>query len=340
MNRLYASEPLISVIMPVYNCALYLREAIDSVLAQTYSNFELLLINDGSSDNSKEIILSYIDPRIRYIENERNLKLIATLNKGIDRAKGEYIARMDADDTIPPHRFEVQMNYMLKHPNVDLCSVWAYVMDEHGKKIGKLKGIDTPELINVSLFFTNPINHPGILCKSKVLKDNRYCEFTHAEDMELWIKLRDKGYTLVNIPQYLYSYRWYGNNVSNTNADFQLQQKKKLLKAQLESFLDRTIEGEEVDLHHHSFELYRWGNRKDIIIDSGILKKEKEWLQNISTRNLQKKVFSQVDLDAFLCNRWLVCCVFAHRYKDFFTLKLPWYNIKVLVRMIKLLMYK
>ena len=340
MKHLYANEPLISILMPVYNCALYLREAIDSVLAQTYSNFELLILNDGSTDNSKEIILSYDDPRIKYIENEKNLKLIATLNKGIDFAKGTYITRMDADDTMPSDRYEIQMKYMLEHPDVDLCSVWAYVTDEQGKRIGELKGIDTSELINVSLFFTNPINHPGILCKSKVLKENRYCEFTHAEDMELWIKLRDKGYKMVNIPKYLYSYRWYGNNVSNSNADFQLEQKKKLLKAQLESFFDREIKREEVDIHHLSFELYRWGNKKDIVFDRGILQREREWLEGLSMQNMKKKTFPQSDLNAFLCNRWLVCCVFAHKYMDFFTIKLPWYNIKVFAKMVKLLMYK
>ena len=334
------SKPLISVIMPVYNGEKYLREAIDSVLAQTYTNFELLLINDGSTDNSEEIILSYKDNRIRYIKNERNLKLIATLNKGIDFANGTYISRMDADDTMPPERYEIQMKYMMKHPDVDLCSVWAHVTDEQGKRIGKLKGVDTSELINVSLFFTNPINHPGILCKSNVLKENKYQEFTHVEDMGMWIHLRDKGYKMVNIPKYLYSYRWYGSNVSNTNADFQLQQKKKLLKAQLERFYDRKIEPEEVDLHHFSFELYRWGNKKEVAVDRKILQKEKEWLEGLSMRNSQKKMFSPLDLNAFLCNRWLVCCIFAHRYKDFFTLKLPWYNIKVFARMVKLLIYK
>lgn len=327
--------------MPVYNCGPYLREAIDSVLAQSYTNYELLLINDGSTDNSKEVILSYNDPRIRYIENERNLKLIATLNKGIDYAKGEYIARMDADDTIPRNRFEVQLKYMLNHPHVDLCSVWAYVTDERDRKIGKLKGIDTSELINVSLFFTNPINHPGILCKADVLKKNKYCNFTHAEDMELWIKLRDKGYKMVNIPKFLYSYRWYGNNVSNTNAAFQSEQMKRLLETQLEGFFDRNIKSEEVDLHHFSFELFRWGNRSSRHqIDDELLKKEKEWFELLSKQNKSVKKFSQNDFDAFLCSRWMVCCLFAHKYLKFFKIKLPWYKIEVFYKMIKLLIYK
>lgn len=326
--------------MPVYNCGAYLREAIDSVLSQTYSNFELLVLNDGSTDNSREIILSYKDKRIRYIENETNLKLIATLNKGIDLTEGAYITRMDADDTMPPERYEIQMKYMLKHPDVDMCSVWAHVTDENGQRIGELKGIDTSELINVSLFFTNPINHPGILCKSKVLKDNKYKNFLHAEDMELWVSLRDKHYVMVNLPRYLYSYRWYGNNVSNTNAEFQLAQKKKLLQIQLESFFGREVSEVEIDLHHLSLELYRWGNKSVHQLDAEVLQKEKEWLELISKQNRSVQKFSQIDLDAFLCNRWMVCCNFTHKYLKFFSIKLPWYKPGVCYRMVKLLLYK
>jgi len=333
-------EPLISILMPVYNCENYLREAVDSVLAQTYTNFELLLINDGSTDRSKDIVLSYNDKRIRYIENETNLKLIATLNKGIDLVKGDYIARMDADDIIPKNRLEVQMNYMLKHPHVDLCSVWAYVVSEDGKKIGKLKGVDSSALINCALFFTNPINHPGILCKSKVLKDNKYKEFLHAEDMELWIALRDKKYVMVNIPKYLYSYRWCENNVSNSNADFQLSQKKRLLQIQLESFFGRNVSESEVDLHHLSFELFRWGNKFHRQLDDELLQKEKEWLETISEQNKKTKTFSRDDLDAFLCSRWLVCCYFSNKIKRFFDIDIPWYKAPVFYRMIKSLVCK
>ena len=92
--------------MPAYNAARFLRVAIDSILCQTFTDFELIIINDGSTDNTEEIIRSYTDPRIVYIKNEINLKLIKTLNKGIDAAKGEFIARMDSDDQARPTLFE------------------------------------------------------------------------------------------------------------------------------------------------------------------------------------------------------------------------------------------
>lgn len=332
--------PLISVIMPVYNAEKYLREAIDSILFQTYTNFELLLINDGSTDRSKDIILSYNDKRIRYIENETNLKLIATLNKGIDLATGEYIARMDADDISSTKRLETQMNYMLKHPNVDLCSTWGYMITEKGDILGKNKSIDTPQLINCSLFFTCPILHAAILCKADVLKNNKYKVFLHAEDLEMWINLRDKHYTMVTIPKYLYLYRWYGNNVCNTNADFQLSQKKKLLQIQLESFFEREMSESEVNLHHLSFELYRWGNKASRQLDDDLLQQEKEWFELISNQNKKIRKFPQNDLDAFLSSRWLVCCLYARKYMKFFKIKLPWYKLEVFYKMMKLLIYK
>ena len=113
--------PKITVLMPVYNGEKYLRESVDSILNQTFTDFELLIINDGSTDSSMEILNSYSDSRIRIVTNEVNLRLIKTLNKGIDLATGEYIARMDCDDIADPKRLEIQLQYMEKHPDVAVC---------------------------------------------------------------------------------------------------------------------------------------------------------------------------------------------------------------------------
>src|SRR6187397_2012165 len=106
------SEPLVTVLMSVYNAEKYLREAIDSILNQTYRNFEFIIINDASTDGSEAIINSYKDERIRLISNSQNLRLTASLNKGIDLAKGKYIARMDADDASLPERLQKQVTFM------------------------------------------------------------------------------------------------------------------------------------------------------------------------------------------------------------------------------------
>ena len=105
--------PLISVIMPVYNGERFLRQAVDSILSQTFKDFELIIINDGSSDSTEDIILSYKDKRIRYVKNEKNLRLIKTLNKGLELASGQFVSRMDADDVAHPLLFEKQKHQEL-----------------------------------------------------------------------------------------------------------------------------------------------------------------------------------------------------------------------------------
>ena len=118
-------SPTISIVMPVYNCENYLHEAIKSILEQTYTDFEFIIINDGSEDNSEDIILSYADPRIIYIKNDKNMKIVKTLNKGISLSRGKYIARMDADDICYRDRLEKQLSFMEKHKDIDLCGSYA-----------------------------------------------------------------------------------------------------------------------------------------------------------------------------------------------------------------------
>jgi len=117
--------PKVTVLMPVYNAEKYLKEAIGSILGQSFSDFEFLIINDGSTDSSVKIIKSYDDPRIRFIANEKNLGVIPTLNKGFALAQGEFIARMDADDISLPKRLELQADFMDKHPEAGAIGLTA-----------------------------------------------------------------------------------------------------------------------------------------------------------------------------------------------------------------------
>src|SRR5215218_8009066 len=114
--------PQVSVILPVYNGEAYLQEAVDSILAQTFTDFELLIINDGSTDDSERIIDSYKDSRVKHLKNEQNRGLIFSLNRGVEAAKGAYIARMDADDVALPERLEKQMQYLKQNKEVGILS--------------------------------------------------------------------------------------------------------------------------------------------------------------------------------------------------------------------------
>lgn len=186
--------PLISILLPAYNASKYIKEAIDSVLQQTLADFELIIINDGSNDNTKEIILSYSDSRIVYVENEINLKLIKTLNKGIDLAKGKYIARMDADDIALPNWLEIQYNFIITH-DADVVSGHLLYLSDNGKEIyhnEKSKFFLQPKDIANIILFDNCLSHPGIFIKADILKKYKYNDTNkviHFEDFDLWNRL-------------------------------------------------------------------------------------------------------------------------------------------------------
>ena len=331
--------PLISVLMPAYNAEKYIGEAIKSVLNQTYTDFELLVMNDGSTDRTEDIILSFNDNRIRYIKNETNLKLIATLNKGIDLACGKYIARIDADDICLPERFEKQIKFLENHPDYVLCGSWAYLINSKGEKTGRIKYINNHSLLQISLLFSCPIIHPSVMARTEILKQFQYCHSAlHTEDLELWLRIVNAGLQIANIPQFLIKYRWHDTNISAENDAFQTKKKQDLLKPYVESFIGREISKEELDMHLFSFRLYHLRQKKSI--SNSNLQAERQWLEFLSRRNKEIRKYCQTDFDAFLWSRWIVCCMATKKLLSIFAIRLAWYRPDVVFKAVKLLMYK
>ena len=182
-------KKLISILLPVYNAEQYIVDAIDSVLKQTYKDFELIIINDGSTDHSEKIILSYHDQRIKYIKNQTNLRLINTLNKGIEIAKGEFIARMDADDIVTPTWLEIAMSGFEDAPYASLVNQLDYEMDVQGTRYWKrLFFVQlNNECLRYSQLFTTQILHPGIVIKSDVLKKSLLSRLEIIGPEKAWI---------------------------------------------------------------------------------------------------------------------------------------------------------
>jgi glycosyltransferase involved in cell wall biosynthesis len=187
--------PKITVLMPVYNGAKYLKEAIDSVLSQTFRDFEFLIIDDGSTDSSVEIIKSYNDQRIRLEQNDKNFGLIYSLNKGIDLTKNKYIARMDADDISLPDRLKIQFEFMESHFDIAVSGVYTIT-------IGKVNGhtnkfFTEPEDIKANLLFNTSLEHPSVIIRKEILQKYNlfYNEnFKHSEDFDLWERISPKFY--------------------------------------------------------------------------------------------------------------------------------------------------
>lgn len=221
-------NPLISVILPCFNAEQYLQLALESIVNQTYSNLEIILINDGSTDCTEEICLRFkeADSRITYLKNKQNLGLIDTLNKGISVATGDYIARMDADDISHLSRFSLQINFLIKNPSIDLLGSIAQPIDVHGNKLANKVSTTyfEPKTLRFSSYFTQPFFHGSILAKSGLLKTNKYdSNFKHSEDFELWLRLNSKNFTFANIQETLYYYRLNPQGVSINNEKKQIK---------------------------------------------------------------------------------------------------------------------
>jgi glycosyltransferase involved in cell wall biosynthesis len=199
-------KTVVTVLMPVYNAEKYLREAIESILSQTLQNFEFLIIDDGSTDSSIEIIKSYSDSRIKLVQNEQNFGITYSLNRGIDLASNELIARMDADDISHPTRLEKQYMYAQKYPEIALISAWIRRISSDGK-FEKISGLDTYDIYYTLLFSPRGIYHPVVMFRKGAVLDVGLYSKKYAEDFNLWCKMIKK-YRFHVIPEPLLDYRF------------------------------------------------------------------------------------------------------------------------------------
>ena len=224
---------LISVILPVYNAEFYLKEAVESILNQTYTNFELIILNDGSSDNSLQIIeeLMKYDSRIVLV-NRENKGLVYTLNEGIKLAKGKYIARMDADDISLPNRFEKQIRLM-ENKNLDICGSHFLLID----KQNNIQGLNlTPinhNMCVLSLASKVPFAHPSVMIRKEFLLKNNLLygqsEYKIAEDFDLWMRMYEKDAKFGNVNDILFRYRIVNNSLSKINNKGIIKDTKSML---------------------------------------------------------------------------------------------------------------
>lgn len=205
----------LTVLLPAYNAAPYVGQAIESILAQTYTDFEFLIINDGSKDNTLSVIKSFKDERIRLIDRE-NKGLIDTLNEGIDLAQGEFIARMDADDIAMPHRFEREVNFLEQHPEYVLIGSEADIIDKEGNFLLRLfpVGYDHKE-IEARIEEKCPFNHPSVMFRKQAVIDAGYYpkKALTFEDHLLWKKMLAVG-KVRNLHEVLVQYRFNPESVT------------------------------------------------------------------------------------------------------------------------------
>lgn len=201
------TRPLVTVLLPVHNGEHYLAEAVESVLSQTFKNYELLVVNDASTDASRDILARYQDSRIRIIDNHRVCGIAESLNKGLRAARGTYAARMDADDVSLPERLQAQVAYFRDNPHVDLLGTWAEAIDVKGNRLRLLRPPFRQAELNWHMLFGNPIVHSSVMFSTKRILDwgGYRCEAA-AEDYDLWSRVLRHG-SLAVLPAILVKWR-------------------------------------------------------------------------------------------------------------------------------------
>ena len=280
----------ISVLMPVYNVASYIEESICSVLTQTYTDFELLIIDDGSTDGTLEVISKFDDHRIKVIRHSVNMGLIETLNQGIDLCTGEYIARMDGDDIAMPHRFERQVAFMDAHPYCGVCGTQVRYLGQNEVSTKPL----THEDIRCWQLFYCTIVHPTVMIRKSVLENHgiRYLYYFHAEDYEIWNRLANVT-QVVNLPEVLLVYRLHLNQVSNVHQAEQQQQSEVIRRIQLLALdIDATVDEYQTHLDFCHFRIR--------IHEHHSYNKALAWAHKILEGNLRKQRYDHQTLNAVL----------------------------------------
>jgi glycosyltransferase involved in cell wall biosynthesis len=225
---------MITVVLPIYNGTKYLKEAVQSILDQTYADFELIMIDDGSTDHSADIVSTFIDPRIRLYPQE-NKGLAVTLNRGIALAKGKYIARQDQDDVSLPDRLSKQVGFLEANPDYGMVGTWASILNE-SRPTGRTHKHPTNDLaLKFDLLFNNPFVHSSVMIRKSVFEEvGGYCTDKNRqppEDYELWSRIARK-FKVANIPEILHVYREIPQSMSRIGDNPFLQH---LLKINVEN---------------------------------------------------------------------------------------------------------
>lgn len=199
------NSPPLSVVMPVYNAEETLRASVESVLAQSYGDFEFIIINDGSTDGTNDLLASYAnkDARISVIHQPRNQGITRSLNKAIEQARGTYIARQDADDYSYPDRLARQMEFFRRHPETVLCGTWFEEVNQGKGQIIRKYPVGDFEL-RKNIYYVNQFCHPSVVFKKKAFVEaGGYMEALHTgQDFECWMRIQNFG-KLANIPEVL-----------------------------------------------------------------------------------------------------------------------------------------
>ncbi len=303
-------KPEITILMAAYNAEEYLSEAIVSILYQTFNNFEFLIIDDHSLDNSIEIINKYKDNRIVLIRSKKNIGLTVSLNKGLSIAKGKYIARMDADDISVNKRIETQYNFMEKNPDIGICGSWVKTFDDGNPRLWVYP--TTVDMVRATSIFMPVFAHSSIMIRTCMLDKNeiRYNQkFKMAQDYDFAVRCIQK-FKIVNLNKVLLYYRVHPNQIGKNGFSEQTQYADDVRRNQLDLLFDDYTK-EELWLHN---------NISNLNIDNSFLeiKKVCSWFKKIRKQNSKTKIYKNISLIKAQAQLWYRYCWNKMTYKMIF----------------------
>lgn len=234
--------PKISVILSVYNGEKYIKEAMQSILDQTFGDFEFIIIDDGSVDKTSQVLDGFQDPRIVRLKNEKNIGLVKSLNRGLEMARGEFIARMDADDITYPQRFEKQIRFLEQNPSVGVLGTAIEYINTKGKRISVSREPASHELIFWKMFFDCAIIHPTVMMRREVVTSVHGYDptFIHIEDTELWSRLVNLT-RFANLSEVLHARRLHRQSIMSTQSAIQYRSGIIIRRRLFEGVLSRKI---------------------------------------------------------------------------------------------------
>lgn len=225
MSVLEALPPRVSFLLAVHNDAVFLPATLRSMLEQSFADFEIIAIDDASTDGTAEILQSADDPRVRYSRNETNLGQVPSLNRGLPLCRGEFVARIDGDDLCEPDRLAEQVHYLDEHPDLAGCASWTTEIDVQGVEIGGVEPVDDPDHIRWSMCHTLRLYHPSMMLRRHAYEQAGGYDVNYpaTEDYELWTRLLAQGARLGVVPRRLIRYRRRSGSLSSLHADRQYE---------------------------------------------------------------------------------------------------------------------
>jgi glycosyltransferase involved in cell wall biosynthesis len=294
-------NPKVSVIMPVYNAGEYVATAIESILKQSFGDFELLVVDDGSTDRSAEVVAGYSDPRLRRVENERNLGIAATRNRSIELARGRYIAWLDADDMSARRRLEKQVCLFESEPDIGICGTWVKPVGISPESVWRYP--TDSAFLRSRMIFDSPLATSSVMMRRELIDGAEAPfdpSFPPAEDYDLWERL-SRNCNVTNLPEVLTYYRVHAAQTSLTKADQRRQSVIRVQRRQLER-LGILPSPAEMELHLAiGVEWATFSTTMDAL-------RAQEWLHRLVAANGEHAVYPADAFRSMAGERWWYIC--------------------------------